>query len=257
MTTALSLPPVIGHRGAAGRAPENSLAGLDKAAALGAHWVEFDVMLSADGVPVVHHDHGLARTAGRPEQVAELAWAVLSQLDIGAAFDPAFAGERLPSLEQVVARLGALGLGANVEIKPAPGREAETARAALAVLAARWPRHLPPPLISSFAPPALAAAAAAAPALPRGYLVERLEEGWAEAAGGLGCATVHLGWKDLDAAAAGAVKAAGYGLAVWTVNDPAVALRCRGWGADAIITDLPDVILAALATGGPGGEAAA
>lgn len=249
MTTLLSLPPVIGHRGAAAHAPENSLAGFDKAAALGARWVEFDVMLSADGVPLVHHDHGLARTGGRPEKVAELPWAELSQVDVGASFDPAFAGERLPSLEQAVARLGALGLGANVEIKPAPGLEAETARAALAVLAARWPAHLPPPLISSFAPAALAAAAEAAPALPRGYLAERLEEGWAEAAAGLGCASVHLGWKGLDAAAAATVKAAGYALAVWTVNDPAVALRCRGWGADAIITDVPDRILAAFAGG--------
>lgn len=249
MTTVLSLPPVIGHRGAAARAPENSLAGFDKAAALGARWVEFDVMLSADGVPLVHHDHDLARTGGRPERVAELPWATLSQVDVGASFDPAFAGERLPSLEQAVARLAALGLGANVEIKPAPGREAETARAALAVLAARWPAHLPPPLISSFAPAALATAAEAAPALPRGYLAERLEEGWAEAVAGFGCASVHLGRKGLDAAAAAAVKAAGYALAVWTVNDPAVALRSRDWGADAIITDVPDRILAALETG--------
>jgi len=250
MTTVLSLPPVIGHRGAASHAPENSLAGFDKAAALGARWVEFDVMLSADGVPVVHHDHDLARTGGRPERVGELPWAELSRVEVGASFDPAFAGERLPSLEQVVARLGALGLGANVEIKPAPGREAETAHAALAVLAARWPGHLPPPLISSFAPLALAAAAEAAPALPRGYLAERLPEDWAEAVAGFGCASVHLGWKALDAAAAAAVKAAGYLLAVWTVNDPSTALRCRGWGADAIITDVPDRILAAFAEAG-------
>src|SRR5699024_6001791 len=70
MTVSLSLPRVIGHRGAALHAPENSLAGFDTAAELGARWVEFDVMLSADGVPVVHHDHTLERTAGRPDAVA-------------------------------------------------------------------------------------------------------------------------------------------------------------------------------------------
>lgn len=252
MTTLPSLPPVIGHRGAASHAPENSLAGMDKAAALGARWVEFDVMLSADGVPVVHHDQSLKRTAGRAARVAELTWSELSRLDVGTSFDPAFAGEALPSLQQVIARLGALGLGANLEIKPAPGREVETARAVARILASEWPAHLPPPLISSFSVTALEASAAAAPELPRGYLAEQLPADWRELVATLGCASVHLGWKDLDAAAASAVKKAGYLLAVWTVNDPEVALRCRSWGADSIITDVPERILRAFGEEGSG-----
>ena len=60
------LATVIGHRGAAARAPENTLAGLRKAKELGADWVEFDVMLSGDGVPLLIHDETLQRTTDRP-----------------------------------------------------------------------------------------------------------------------------------------------------------------------------------------------
>jgi hypothetical protein len=55
-SSALKLPPIIGHRGAAARAPENTLAGLRRAKALGCTWVEFDVRLTADGAPVLCHD---------------------------------------------------------------------------------------------------------------------------------------------------------------------------------------------------------
>lgn len=251
MAMALTLPPVVGHRGAALHAPENSLAGFDKAAELGARWVEFDVMLSADGVPVVHHDLTLERTAGRCDAVADLTAEGLVEVDVGGRFAPQYAGQKLPTLAQVIDRLSRLNLGANVEIKPSPGRDTETSRAVLAVLQSRWPRHLPPPLISSFSQGALAVAAAAAPALPRGWLADRLPSDWKVRAESCGCVSLHLGWQQLKQSQAAAVKSAGYALAVWTVNDPQVARRCRAWGADAIITDTPAVILASI------GEAAA
>ncbi len=246
MTVALALPPVIGHRGAPLHAPENSLAGFEKAAELGAQWVEFDVMLSADGIPVVHHDLTLDRTAGRSEAVADLSAESLAEVDVGERFNAHYRGQKLPTLAKVIERLGELNLGANVEIKPAPGREAETTRAVLAALQSHWPSHLPPPLISSFSGAVLAITAEVAPELPRGWLGEKLPEDWQVRVKACGCVSVHLGWVELDEAAAAAVKAAGYALAVWTVNDPEVARRCRAWGADAIITDTPGVILAAL-----------
>ena len=58
----ITIPKVIGHRGAAGYAPENTLASIRKAAELGARWVEFDVMLSQDEVPILMHDDTLNRT---------------------------------------------------------------------------------------------------------------------------------------------------------------------------------------------------
>jgi glycerophosphoryl diester phosphodiesterase len=144
------LPRVIGHRGAATHAPENTLAGLRKAAELGAPWVEFDVRLTADKVAILHHDDTLKRTAGRNAAAATLDYAEIAELDAGAWFGNAFHGERVPTLSDSIALLGELGLGANIEIKPAPGHEAETARIALELVKKEWPSNLPAPLISSF-----------------------------------------------------------------------------------------------------------
>ena len=69
--TSLRLPKVMGHRGAAGLAPENTLASIRKVAECGLDWVEFDVMLAGDGVPILYHDDTLDRTTGRDGLVAE------------------------------------------------------------------------------------------------------------------------------------------------------------------------------------------
>ena len=128
------LPRVIGHRGAAAVAPENTLASLRRAKELGAGWVEFDVKLTRDGAAVLIHDERLERTTDGRGEVARTTLAELRKLDAGAWFDPAFAGERVPTLGDALALCGELGLGINVEVKPCPGREAETARVAVETL---------------------------------------------------------------------------------------------------------------------------
>ena len=99
------LQPVIGHRGAAARAPENTLAGLRRARELGAAWVEFDVMLTADRVPVLIHDETLERTTTGRGEVARHTAAEIRALDAGGWFAPEFAGERVPTLAEAVALL--------------------------------------------------------------------------------------------------------------------------------------------------------
>ncbi len=245
----LDLPPVIGHRGAAAAAPENTLAGMRMAHQLGARWVEFDVRLSADGQCIVLHDDTVDRTSDGRGEAAHLSFATLRRHDVGAWFGARFAGERIPSLEEVVDLLGALDLGANVEIKPAAGQEVATARAAVAVLRRKWPTHLPAVLLSSFSPVALAAARDAAPEIARGHLFDRLNADWRRAAEELGCATVHCNERRLDRATAQAIIAAGFPLLAFTVNDPARARTLLGWGLSAVITDCPDRIIAGLPQG--------
>ena len=84
----------------------------------------------------------------------------------------------MPLFADALALCAELGLGINVEIKPCPGREAETARRAVEVLREHWPGELPTPLISSFAPACLAVARDLAPELPRGYLAGALPLRW-------------------------------------------------------------------------------
>src|SRR6185437_12837650 len=119
LAPAPALPSVIGHRGAASSAPENTLGGMRRAHALGIRWVEFDVRLSGDGHCILLHDDAVDRTTDGTGEAAALDFAALRRLDAGSWFSPDFAGERIPTLEETVALLGVLGLGANVEIKPA------------------------------------------------------------------------------------------------------------------------------------------
>ena len=92
---------MIGHRGAAASAPENTLAGLRCAKALGCRWVELDVRLTADRQPVVIHDNRLQRTTDGRGRVSALPLAAIRRHDAGAWFAPSFAGERVPTLEEV------------------------------------------------------------------------------------------------------------------------------------------------------------
>ena len=228
----LQLPKVIGHRGAMAYAPENTLESFREARHRGATWVEIDVKLTADGVPVVLHDESLKRTTGVDRLAAETPRAELPSL--------------VPTFEAAIACFQELGLGCNVEIKPCPGREEETARGTVATLRRCWPASLPAPLLSSFKEASLTAAKEAAPEFARALLLDELVEDWEARAQSVGAIGLNLGNKKLAAAGVAAVKRAGYLLSVWTVNDPVEANAIVGMGADCIITDVPDKILAAL-----------
>src|SRR5260370_4082757 len=157
----LQLPKVIGHRGAMAYAPENTLASFREARRRGATWVEIDVKLTADNVPIVMHDPSLKRTTGVDRLVALTPRAELPK--------------DVPTFEEAIACFAELGLGCNVEIKPCEGREAETARVAVATLRRWWPSSLPPPLLSSVTCLSLVAALDAAPALTRALLPSALD----------------------------------------------------------------------------------
>jgi glycerophosphoryl diester phosphodiesterase len=240
------LPRVIGHRGAAAVAPENTLAGLRRAQELGAAWVEFDVKLTRDGTAVLFHDERLERTTDGRGAVARITLAELRKLDAGAWFAPAFAGERVPTLAEALALCGELGVGINLEIKPCPGREAETARVAVETLLEHWPEGRPAPLISSFAPVCLAVALKLAPAMPRGYLAGGLPARWQQQLEACGCATLHLSDRRTGARQRAQVLAAGVPLLLYTVNDPGRARQLLAAGVTALFTDRVGEVLSAL-----------
>jgi len=78
-----AFPEIIAHRGNAAEFPENTLPALESAVELGIRYVEFDVQLTGDQVPVVFHDADLARVAGRPESVHDVTWSDLSAIPVG------------------------------------------------------------------------------------------------------------------------------------------------------------------------------
>ncbi|MCK4374153.1 MAG: glycerophosphodiester phosphodiesterase, partial [Candidatus Brocadiae bacterium] len=93
---------VVGHRGAAGVEPENTLRGFRLAVELGADWTECDVHLTKDGRPVVMHDETVDRTTDGEGPVDSFSWAELRKLDAGGWFAGEYAGERVPGLEEVL-----------------------------------------------------------------------------------------------------------------------------------------------------------
>jgi glycerophosphoryl diester phosphodiesterase len=228
----LQLPRVIGHRGAAAYSPENTLESFREARRRGATWVETDIKLTADGVPIVMHDESLKRTTGVDRLVAETPRAALP------------AG--VPTFEEAIACFGEEGLGCNVEIKPCPGREAETGRVVVETLRRCWPAQLPAPLLSSFKDESLAAAHRAAPEFARALLIGTIGDDWRARAEAVAAGGINTNGEKLTAVRAVEIRKAGYTLSVYTIDDGDVAKALIGMGVDCVITDAPDVILAAL-----------
>jgi len=237
------LPRIIGHRGVRGRAPENTLAGFRKAAAMGLSWVEFDVALTADGVPVLLHDATLDRTTDGEGPLAEADWARIRELDAGSWFGPEFAGEKIPSLEEAMGLLEELGLGANVEIKPTPGRETATGERVAERLASLPAGDPGSRILSSFSRDSLRAAREAAPRIPRALLVRKVEPGWHEALEELGCGLLHSGHQSLTEETVASVRRAGFPLAAFTVNERARARELFSWGVQSVFSDDPEALL--------------
>ncbi|HKY32513.1 MAG TPA: glycerophosphodiester phosphodiesterase family protein [Candidatus Polarisedimenticolia bacterium] len=116
LSEALAGPTIIGHRGAAGHAPENTLSAFAAGLALGVDGVEFDVQFTSDGVPVVLHDETLERMAGVRARVSDHTEAALRGFDLGFRSGPAFRGQRLPRVEDV-ARLVSPPVELHAELK--------------------------------------------------------------------------------------------------------------------------------------------
>ena len=102
----------------------------------------------------------------------------------------------------------------------------------------------PPLLVSSFVIEALAAMRDIAPEVPRGLLLKLLSRGWAGLAARLECATVNLDHRRLRPGLVAAIRAAGFTVLAYTVNDPARAKLLFDWGVTSVFSDVPDIILA-------------
>lgn len=232
------LPRLIAHRGGGALAPENTLAGIREAARRGYRAVEFDVMLSADGVPVLIHDQTLERTTDGHGRVCELSFAQLSQLDAGGRFAPRFAGEPIPRFDQALELCRSLGLAANVEIKPADGADRDTGRV-VAAWAAEDGRDVRT-VLSSFSLAALAEAQTAAPDLPRGVLFGDPPLDWLGIVQAAGALSMHCAWTRLRPADVAAAMSAGVALVTYTCNDPREVERLFEAGVSSVITDALD-----------------
>lgn len=254
-------PKMIAHRGGGSLAPENTIAALRCGLQHGFSAVEFDVMLSKDEVPIVMHDPQLGRTVSGSGSVADYSAEELMQLDAGAWFDERYAGELVPSFEQVVRFCRANDIWMNIEIKPVPGFDEVTGRVVAQTTARLFADVLALkkneaknnaavsdstraslPLFSSFSCEALRAAQRTEAAIPRACLFDRVPLDWCEKLTSLGAVAIDTNHKHLSAKQAHAIKRADFGLFCYTVNDPERAREVLSWGVDAICTDRIDLL---------------
>jgi glycerophosphoryl diester phosphodiesterase len=250
MQSAWPYPRVLAHRGGGTLAPENTLAGLRECMRRGFRAIEYDIMLARDGVPVVMHDPYLGRTVSGSGNVFDYDAAELATMDAGGWFARAFEGEPVPLFVEFAAFCKAHGVWMNMEIKPAPGYDIETggtvARIAAALFADEIARGnmAAVPLLSSFSHLALEAAREVAPQVPRACLMSELPPDWERRAQSVEAVAIHTNHKHLTPELAREVRAAGYGLFCYTVNDPARARELLGWGVEAFCTDRIDLFTA-------------
>lgn len=233
----LSIPKIIGHRGASGYAPENTLISLRKAHALGILWVEFDAMLTSDGMLIVIHDETLERTTNGHGLVAETSYKQIMQLDAGVWFGEEFRGEKIPTAAEFLAEAERLGLGVNIEIKPTYGKDIETAFAVVQLLQNYGFNKRMNLLITSFSMESLAIVHALDSKLPTGLLLNQWIIAWHDILEQLNCVSLHLNHKILNPAIVQEIKKSGRLTLAYTVNDLERAAELYEWGVDAIFSD--------------------
>jgi glycerophosphoryl diester phosphodiesterase len=241
-------PRVLAHRGGGTLAPENTLAGLREGLRRGYRAIEYDIMLARDGVPVVMHDPYLGRTVAGSGNVFDYDAAELALLDAGGWFARAYEGEPVPLFVEFAGFCKAHGVWMNMEIKPAPDYDIETGGTVARIAAALFADEIAAgemdrvPLLSSFSMLALEAAREVAPQVPRACLMSELPPDWERRAQAVAAVAIHTNHRHLTPQLAQEVRAAGYGLFCYTVNDPARARELLTWGVEAFCTDRIDLI---------------
>ncbi|MFV2071941.1 MAG: glycerophosphodiester phosphodiesterase [Thermoanaerobaculales bacterium] len=233
---------VIAHRGFSGRAPENTLASISEAIAIGADMVEIDVTLTADGHVVVIHDNKVQRTTDGHGPVAGFTLAELQQLDAGSWFAPRFAGERIPTLDQVLEAVdGRILLNVEIKSKAVPDGVAGTVAAAIQ---ARGMEHQV--IVSSFSSQALGEMRSAAPEISTAVLYNpKLHRGMdpVEIVTGLGASMLNVKASRLTDEMLRRCREHGIPVGIYTIDKSKKMRRFLDRGVHAIITNRPDRML--------------
>jgi len=237
------IPPVIAHRGTPLRAPENTMPSFAAALKAGAKWIEADVKLTSDGVPVLIHDETVDRTTDGRGPIASMIWEEAQKLDAGGWFAPEFKGTRLPSFAELVSFVCANDLRLFLELKPSPGRAQATAMVTLIEASKLWPEKMPPPVISSFDVESLAIAAQLHPDWPRALFLDDWCPDWMDRAASIKAIAVAMREDTLTADRAAALRGSSVPILAYTVNDPARAKALLESGVRAVFSDDSEAIL--------------
>lgn len=223
----------IGHRGARGHAPENTLLSIDRAIQMGAPWIEVDVQRHPSGELLLLHDLRVDRTTNGKGRLEDLDVAALRALDAGQ-------GQQIPTLDEAL-DLVEQRCGVNLELKTWNGCAAAVAQVLRERIAEGWPAEKF--LVSSFHLPELWEFKQLLPEVPIGVLYCGVPLDWAGIATELEAAVLSVSDEFVDAKLVADAHARGLKLYVYTVNHPEEIARMRALGVDGLFTDYPDRVL--------------
>jgi len=233
-------PLNLAHRGASAYAPENTLAAFRLAAEMGADGIELDAKVSRDGAVVIMHDATVDRTTDGAGRVSELTLAELKRLDAGSKFGAQFAGERLPTLDEVFDAVGDK-LIVNIELTNYDSRGDDLEFKVIELIARRGLADRV--MVSSFNPLSLRKVKQAAPHIVCGLLYSPDSPIYMRQTWGAPLvprlAARHPQYRMVDADLVRKYHARGQKVNVWTVNEEADLRRMIEAGVDAIMTDKP------------------
>lgn len=233
------IPLIEAHRGDSSNAPENTLAAFERAIRLDVPWIELDVHPARDGTLMVIHDATVDRTTNGSGAVSDLTVDALAHLDAGARFSPAYAGERIPPLTDVLEMVALTTTRLNVEIKSSP-RGTNVPRTVVDLMR-RFGRQREY-VVSSFNLDSLLEVRAIAPEITLaliGYRAEILSHAerhrlpW-----------IHGNRKMVTREIVTRAHAQGIGVAVWVVDDPEQYPRWKALAVDKLCTNRPALLLA-------------
>lgn len=237
---------MLGHRGARGLAPENTLSGFRLALQMKLDGVEMDVFRCGSGEVVIFHDYRLDNLTGRGGFIELTPWQILKELDVGSHFNPRYAGERIPLLAEALDLIGEKMI-INIEIKGENAKEDGLEKAVLDLLEEH--RLKDNIIISSFNPVRIARVKKLAPAMKVGLLIQPDWAGWLRRTWFMPVRQadlVHAEVKMITAKFVSKLKKRGRKVIAWVPNTEEEISRVVEEGVDGVITDRPDIALKVL-----------
>lgn len=243
MDTTLPQPKygLIGHRGLAGHAPENTLIGIQTAYEKGLNWVEFDVQLSKDHHMVIFHDENLNRTTNGDGLLYHHNYTDIKLLDAGSWYHPTYHDVEIPHLEQHLEKILQYPLQYNIEFK-CPKRPTSSYNQILCetfcdLIIRKWPKERALPLVSSFDWDLLLSIRKKLNNIPVGFLCEKITPEIIRLAAKTQNATINCNHRSIDLADASRLQHLNIPLLAYTVNDPQIAQQLLTSGVFGIFTD--------------------
>ena len=245
----------VAHRGASGYAPETTLESYRMALEMGVDWVEADVRMSRDGIPVAIHDADVGRTTNGKGFVVDLTLDILKTLDAGSWFNnvfpdnakPEYAGLRIPTLQEVIDIVRESSAGLLLEIKDPDRYRPDMEAVLLSLILSNSMEHRT--RVLSFSAPSLRRIKELAPSMPTVLLIAKPDGDPVKATTDASADELGILYTRATKDLVEATHGSGLAISVWTVDHPGDMKRMIRLGVDRITTNYPDRLIKLIAEG--------